>query len=147
MRIPVRIAAGIVISFSSAQAALAASKWMLAGTTYNSVAFVDMASITSSGATKNFTATRVSGQPSKDGWLSVIQKLTVNCDTRYFVDRGSIIEQSDGSTKRYPGLGASQRAMSSGVFYDMFGIVCRDRPGTVVSSPKAWTTQNFKVGQ
>ena len=73
------------------------SDWRLAGTTYNSAAFVDLASVAGAGPAKSFTAMRVSGQPAKDGWRTVVQKLTVNCDTRMFVDAGSRIEQADGS--------------------------------------------------
>jgi len=132
-----------------AYAALAGSggaDWRLAGTTYNSVAFVDLASVEGSGASRRFTAMRVSGQPAKDGWRNVVQKLTVNCDTRVFVDAGSRIEQSDGSVKTYPGFGATQRAVSSGVFFDMYQVVCEGSDARRVSDPQAWTRANFTVG-
>ena len=132
-----------------ALAALAGSggaDWRLAGTTYNSVAFVDLASVEGSGSSRSFTAMRVSGQPAKDGWRNVVQKLTVNCETRVFVDAGSRIEQSDGSVKTYPGFGATQRAVSSGVFFDMYRIVCEHSEGRRVSDPQAWTRSNFTVG-
>ena len=118
----------------------------MAGTTYNSVAFVDMASVEGSGPSRRFTAMRVSGQPAKDGWRNVVQRLTVDCDTRLFVDAGSRIEQSDGSVKTYPGFGATQRAMVSGVFFDMYQIVCGHSAGHPVSDPQAWTRENFTVG-
>src|SRR5215213_5787341 len=88
----------------------AAAQWQLAGTTYNSVAFVDVASVVSRGQSKSFSAMRVSGQPDKDGWVSVVQQLSADCETGIFLDAGSVIEQSDGSLKKYPGFGASQRA-------------------------------------
>ena len=137
------IAAVILPVSSNAEAA---SAWRLAGTTYNSVAFVDIASVRENGSNKAFTALRVSGQPAKDGWNSVVQKLTVECDSRTFTDAGSIIEQSDGSLKRYPGSGASQKAVSRGIFFDMFEIVCQSRNGTPVADPRQWTLKNFKVG-
>ena len=89
---------------------------------------------------------RVSGQPAKDGWRRVVQKLTVNCDTRIFNDGGSRIEQADGSVKSYPGFGATQRAMSSGIFFDMYQIVCEHRAARPVADPQAWTRKNFTVG-
>jgi hypothetical protein len=64
------------------QAAAAGPSWQLAGTTYNSVAFVDVNSVRREGKSRAFTAIRVSGQPTKDRWKSVVQKLSVNCDTR-----------------------------------------------------------------
>ena len=123
-----------------------AADWRVAGMTYNSVAFVDVASIRASGAGKAFTAMRVSGQPAKDGWSHVMQKLTAICGTGIFLDAGSVITQADGSVKRYPGSGASQKAVSSGVFHDMFDIVCGGRKAKSVADPKAWTRANFKVG-
>lgn len=63
----------------------------------------------------------------------------MDCGTRIF------IEQADGSVKRYPGSGASQRAVSRVIFFDMYEIVCRGRTGTAVGDPKGWT-QNFKIG-
>ena len=123
-----------------------ASDWRLAGTTYNSVAFVDLASVAGNGSDKSFTAIRVSGQPAKDGWKTVVQRLKVDCATRIFVDFGSVIEQHDGTLKNYPASGASQKAASRGVFSDMFEIVCGGRSGTHVADPKIWALQNFKVG-
>src|SRR4051812_18564556 len=87
------------------QPAAATPSWQLAGTTYNSVAFVDVASVRGNGSSKTFTAVRVSGQPAKDRWKKVVQKLTVNCDTRMFFDAGSRIENSDGTVTTYPGFG------------------------------------------
>jgi hypothetical protein len=101
-----------------ALAALAASgggNWQLAGKTYNSVAFVDMTSVRAAGSARTFTAMRVSGQPAKDGWRSVVQKLRVDCGTRIFDDGGSVIEQSDGSRKTYPGFGAKQGQRPEGL--------------------------------
>jgi hypothetical protein len=128
------------------QAAAAGPSWQLAGTTYNSVAFVDVNSVRREGRSRAFTAIRVSGQPTKDRWKSVVQKLSVNCDTRAFIDGGSRIENSDGSVTTYPGFGASQKAMNRGIFYDMFEIVCSGRSGQVVGDPKQWTLRKFKPG-
>lgn len=139
------MAYGIVVALA-ALAGSGGADWRMAGTTYNSVAFVDLNSVQGSSASRRFTAMRVSGQPAKDGWRNVVQKLAVNCDTRMFVDAGSRIEQSDGSVKAYPGFGASQRAMVSGVFFDMYRIVCERSEGRRVSDPEAWTRANFKVG-
>jgi len=124
----------------------AAADWRLAGTTYNSVAFVDLASVAGSGPVKRFTVMRVSGQPAKDGWRTVVQKLTVHCDSRIFDDGGSRIEQSDGSVKTYPGFGATQKAVSTGIFFDMYAIVCSGRSAQKVTDPKSWTRTHFKVG-
>jgi hypothetical protein len=135
-----------VFALAALAAAAGGSDWRLAGTTYNSAAFVDLASVAGAGPAKRFTAMRVSGQPAKDGWRTVVQKLTVNCDTRMFVDAGSRIEQADGSVKTYPGFGATQRAVSTGVFFDMYEIVCGGRSGKRVGDPEAWTKANFKVG-
>lgn len=134
-------------TIASAPAAAAPPQWQLAGKTYNSVAFVDMSSVSGKGASKQFTAMRVSGQPGKDGWSTVVQKLSVNCDTRIFIDAGSRIEKPDSTAISYPGIGATQRAVSSGVFFDLFELVCAGRPGLKVADPKSWTLRNFKPGQ
>lgn len=141
--------AGVVISVlaaSAAPAAAAPSKWQLAGKTYNSVAFVDLNSVFSEGGMKSFTAIRVSGQPKSDGWRKVVQRLRVNCSTRIFEDAGSRIEKNDGTIVNYPGSGASQKAVSRGVFFDMFEVVCSGRSGTRVTDPEAWTLRYFKPG-
>ena len=75
-----------------------------------------------------------------------MQKLTVHCDSRIFDDGGSRIEQSDGSVKTYPGFGATQKAVSTGIFFDMYAIVCSGRAAQKVTDPKAWTRTHFKVG-
>jgi hypothetical protein len=131
----------------SAAATAARPSWQLAGKTFNSVAFVDMNSIVGDGTLKDFTAIRVSGQPASDGWTSVVQKLQVNCDTRLFFDGGSRIEQSNGTFISYPGSGASQKAVTRGVFFDMFEIVCAGRRGASVANPKEWTLKNFRPGE
>jgi hypothetical protein len=132
------------LCFSSA--ATPPASWQLAGTTYNSAAFVDMRSVRGSGASKNFTALRISGQSAKNGWKTVVQKLSVDCDTRVFLDGGSRITRTDGNVVSYPGFGARQIARSSGIFFEMFEIVCAGRAGTAVSDPQQWTLRNFKVG-
>jgi len=143
-----RIALAALAAVAAASAAQAAggSDWRLAGKTYNSVAFVDLASVRGSGQAKSFTALRISGQPAKDGWRNVVQKLTVNCGTRIFTDGGSRIEQADGSVKAYPGIGAKQIAQGRGIFFDMYTIVCQGRAAPHVADPKAWTRANFTVG-
>jgi len=62
------------------------------------------------------------------------------------VDAGSVIKQADGSIRKYPGFGASQKAVSTGVFFDMFEILCGGRAAKRVADPEAWTLRNFKVG-
>jgi hypothetical protein len=128
-------------------AAASPNRWQMAGKTYNSVAFVDMNSVSRNGALTDFTAMRVSGQPASDGWSSVFQRLQVNCDTRIFVDGGSRIEQADGTVVNYPGSAATQKAVSRGVFFDMFQLVCSGRTGLSIGDPKTWTRRNFKPGQ
>ena len=145
IRAKAALATGATLLLAGASPA-AAADWRLAGTTYNSVAFIDMASVADRGSGKTFTALRVSGQPAKDGWKTVVQKLHVDCRTRIFIDAGSVIEQADGSIRKYPGIGASQKAMSSGVFYDMFEILCGGRAARSIADPRAWTHRNFKVG-
>jgi hypothetical protein len=127
-------------------AAAAGSDWQIAGKTYNSVAFLDLGSVSGGREARTFTAMRVSGQPDKDGWSNVVQQLTVDCETRIFVDAGSRIEKSHGTVLTYPGSGASQRAVSRGVFFDMYEIVCSGRGGTRVSDPLQWTRANFRPG-
>ena len=134
-------------ALSASEAATAGPHWQVAGTTYNSVAFVDVASVRRTGASRSFTTLRISGQPAKDGWRSVVQKLTVNCSTRIFNDAGSKIENSDGTIATYPAFGATQKAVSSGIFFDMYEIVCAGRTGANVSDPRSWTLMNFKPGQ
>ena len=134
------------LALALAAVAAGGGDWRYAGKTYNSAAFVDMRSVEGRGSAKSFIALRISGQPDKDGWRTVVQKLTVHCDTRIFNDGGSRIEQADGSVKSYPGFGATQKAMSSGIFFDMYEIVCRGRAAPKVADPKAWMRTNFKVG-
>ena len=136
-----------VTALCVSSAATPPATWQLAGTTYNSTAFVDMRSVRGSGASKQFTALRISGQPAKDGWKSVVQKLSVNCDTRVFLDGGSRIAKTDGTVVSYPAFGARQIARSSGVFFEMFEIVCGGRAGKAVTDPQEWTLRNFKVGR
>lgn len=131
---------------ATAPADAATADWQLAGKTYNSVAFVDLSSVASDGPKKSFTAMRVSGQPKSDGWRSVVQRLSVNCSTRMFDDAGSRIEKNDGTAVSYPGFGATQKAVSRGVFFDMFEVICSGRGGTRVTDPKSWTLRNFKPG-
>jgi hypothetical protein len=139
------LAIGALLVGPGAEAATS-PHWQLAGKTYNSVAFVDLNSVAGNGPEKRFTAVRVSGRPTSDGLVSVVQRLGVNCETRAFIDDGSQIEMSDGKVVTYPSSGANQKAFSRGVFFDMFEVVCRGREGIRVNDPKSWTLSNFKPG-
>jgi len=147
MRICLKWRVPALAALSVCQVAATGPSWQIAGRTYNSVAFVDVNSVRREGTSRTFTAIRVSGQPAKDRWRSVVEKLSVNCDTRVFLDAGSRIENSDGTVTSYAGLGATQKAMSRGIFFDMFEIVCSGRTGEIVGDPKRWTLKNFKPGQ
>lgn len=136
----------VAVLAASAPAKAAIPNWQIAGKTYNSVAFVDVNSIVNDGRIKSFTAIRVSGQPQSDRWRSVVQRLRVDCFTRMFDDGGSRIEKTDGTVENYPASGASQRAVSRGVFFDMYQIVCGGREGSSVVDPQSWTLRNFKPG-
>jgi hypothetical protein len=46
----------------------------------------------------------------------------------------------------YPGSAAKQKALSRGVFFDMYQVVCQGRTGVIVRDPERWTLSNFKPG-
>jgi hypothetical protein len=140
----------IILALALAAPAMAAPaagpRWQLVGKTYNSVAFVDRTSMAGSGPTRLVRVMRVSGQPDKDGWLSVNQQLRVGCADRVFGDEGSIVENADGSQRAYPPTPAIQPVPARGMFKSLFEAVCQGAPGPLVEDPKAWTRQNFKPG-
>jgi hypothetical protein len=136
------IIAGMLPNAGAAPAATA--RWQLVGTTYNSVAFVDLGSITKSGELKTAKVVRVSGQPGKDGWLRVDQLLGADCPRVRFIDNGSVILKPDGSHTSFPGSGAYQSKPARGLFADLFETLCHGRSGKIVSDPVSWTHQNFR---
>jgi hypothetical protein len=135
----VAIAAGLPSS-----AVAGPARWQLVGTTYNSVAFLDRGSLSMAGGAGTATVMRVSGQPASDGWQSVTQQIGVDCAARRFADKGSAIEQADGSIVRYGASGAYQPVPSRGVFLDLYEATCQNRGGTMVADPRAWTRANFR---
>jgi hypothetical protein len=124
-----------------------APAWQIIGATYNSVAFLDRASIRSNASVKVVRTLRVSGQPEKDGWRTTKQSISVDCANGMLGDAGSVVEKTDGNNLTYGPTAAKRPLPDRGIFARLYEAVCNGREGTTVTDPKSWTGKNFKPGQ